>query len=127
MYKKQIGNYLIDTIWEETQKRANNLNICEPKNNELFIDLDSSEAVENFFYKRDMINNFLEHPVYTEISVSKTPGHYHAKIEWPEDVTSAERLFLQLLLGSDPIREWCSFVKLKLRHPKPTVFYEKKI
>jgi hypothetical protein len=48
-----------------------------------------------------------------ETLVGNRPGHYHAIVTLDRDVEPLERVLLQSLLGSDPIREALAYEKLK--------------
>jgi len=51
--------------------------------------------------------------------------HVYFEVEG-EDLTPIERVLLQACLGSDPVREVLSFLRIKRNHPTPTTFFELK-
>jgi hypothetical protein len=97
----------------------------EPKPNELFIDIDHPESFKIYnFYKPkidQMYGRFLE----DKLTQSKTEGHYHIILKLPYDTEVMERLFLQRLLGSDPLREYLSYRRVIEGIEMPILFFEK--
>lgn len=99
--------------------------VVYPKANELFVDLDSKEAVARFYTN---IARILEYkPLTYEVrpSPSGREGHAHAYVWLEDDVDDFERIALQALLGSDLTREVLSWQRLMRYEEHPTLFFEK--
>ncbi len=109
--------------------------VIYPKNNELLIDLDTEEQVSQF---ERLITILSEN--YPELIVPQTidgresysiswtskggePGK-HVKITLSRDLSPIERIAFQAALGSDPVRELLSLIRLEKRDFKPTLFVE---
>jgi len=94
----------------EALAAAKGLRVRYPQPNELFIDIDSAEAYAQFKRLREVFERG-EPIVGTTIaaSPSEAPGHYHAIVTLRRDVLPRERVMLQALLGSDPMRELLSY------------------
>ena len=123
-----INTDYTDFSWEKTQEVANKmgLKIVFPEHNELFVDLDSEEAVKVFGERLILMEKFLPKWVKkVKLTDSKTPGHKHATVTLNYSPNIFVMLFLQILLGSDPKRELLSYKKLQNSHPYPVVFFEK--
>jgi len=108
--------------------------VVTPAANELFVDIDSQEAM--FVFQRTWAivrekenlgpNQYRQTP-----SPSGEPFHYHIVIELRRDLPPGgagmcERILLQCLLGSDPMREALSWKRVGLGDITPTLFFEKK-
>jgi hypothetical protein len=108
-------------------------NYVLPKSNELFVDIDSDDALKVFEANFPLFEKL--HPVTgLRKTPSKTPGHFHIIVTLKADLPSAggnqryqdeSRIYWQLLLGSDPMREMLALHHLREGHP-PTVFFEPK-
>lgn len=71
-----------------------------PLPNELFIDLDSRDALRRFEMRCVSICSLIEHSY--RMHKSKTEGHWHAVVRLTRAVTDEpERLFLEACFGSD--------------------------
>ncbi len=85
-----------------------------PGPRELFIDIDSEEANANFerllkACPPGLVERFERAP-----SPSGAPGHYHVVVLLSRDVKSdTERVLLQAVLGSDPMRELLSWRRIE--------------
>jgi len=103
-----------------------NLDIVYPKDNELFLDLDSDAAHTLFLNQLSMLRNFM-YVINVEIRASKSGlPNRHAIVTLNVKVSEAERLALQAALGSD---RRCEILRYKLYSegdPQPTLFLEKK-
>jgi len=97
--------------------------IVVPGPRELFVDLDSEEALEE-------CKGLVTTAVLSGIPIggwdfwpSRNRGHYHAVIETLFDLTPAKRIAYQASLGSDRRRELLSMARLQMGI-EPTVFFE---
>lgn len=99
-----------------------------PKPNELFVDIDSADALATFKVAIKKIEEgFTDSLTYNQRpSPSGREGRFHITVTLPRNVKShEERILLQALLGSDPIRELVSWGRVQRRAPEPTLFFEK--
>lgn len=119
------------TTYEEdrdrTIERAAELgcDIILPNPNEVFVDIDSEEAFE-LFKKR--VKGFATNATITvKPSKSGLPKR-HITISYSDRTFNDwERLAIQSVLGSDPMREWISAKRLFNNTPGiPSCFFEKK-
>lgn len=97
-----------------------------PKSNELFIDIDSESQFETF---KRLIVTFqkLEHGARWTMAPSPSgkPGHYHVTVRLGRDIDNRERILLQAVLGSDPMRELLSLQRCDAGNPNPSLFFER--
>lgn len=102
--------------------------IVHPSRRELFIDIDSKEAATNFekclevFRKTNVMM-----VVRRSNSPSGKPGREHIVVRLGREVSDEERILLQACLGSDPLREMLSLMRLRAGDEAPTIFFEKKV
>lgn len=107
------------------------LDVKRPEPNELFIDLDSDDAKDEFEHNLIVFNErlgaFYGGGGTTTTTPSQTEGHYHAIVRFSTAVkfSAEERICLQALLGSDRVREILALgqVRSGLEHDA-TVFFE---
>jgi hypothetical protein len=89
--------------------------VCRvPKANELFLDIDSADALEAFF-KLFASFKATEDEAEYELTPSPSgrPGRYHVVVDLGRPVNSPlERITLQAVLGSDPMRELLNWRRL---------------
>lgn len=101
--------------------------IVLPKPNELQIDIDTDEQFDNFIRASESLamNWWLETPCVVETHPSKSglPSR-HITITLPFDVDPWQRIALQASLGSDPMRELLSSIRLMKGDVAPTLFVE---
>lgn len=94
-----------------------------PADNELQIDLDSEADKERFYRSFEILSR--EFGVPTAVwNTSKSGEGHHVRITMPFDLTPWQRIALQAALGSDPVRELLSAVRLHAGDPHPTLFFE---
>lgn len=101
--------------------------VVYPAPNQLLVDIDS-EAQYGAFLKNaenlvriGLMRSYRESP-----SPSAEPFHFHITVTLSRNVADVnERIFLQAILGSDPIRECLSYVRHHEGNPTPTIFFEK--
>jgi len=84
---------------------ANGLALRLPKMNELFIDLDSKGAQEQFLERYAKFVEIFHVTDFTTTSSKSGYPHLHVIIAIDRDLTDMERVALQAALGSDPKRE----------------------
>jgi len=101
-----LNSNMYDIFSKSTDKAASMGLLCIfPKDNEVQLDLDSEVAFEEFTKRHKMLSNYFESMLPYKKTESKTPGHYHITVELPITVDHIERLAIQSILGSDPMRE----------------------
>lgn len=102
-----------------------------PRDDELQIDIDNLEALAVFQGNYTRLREYWHHrwaggcEMTCEVVPSKTEGHFHITVRLPTEIDDQERIMLQALLGSDPVRELLSLVRIwaGLERP-PTCFFE---
>jgi len=104
----------------------NNEEIIYPEENQLQIDIDSEEAKAIFSDRIQRISRWVKCEYKIQPSKSGEPGHYHIYVDTDRVFSQTERVLVQLLLGSDPIRELLSWARIVTNDPHPTLFLEKK-
>lgn len=112
----------------DLKKRAakkGNLVIKRPKDDEVFIDVDTQDQYLQFL----MVQKFFQEHGYilnTEDSASPSgrEHHRHIVVRWYRALSEYERVALQTILGSDPKREMLSWQGLEAGHQGVSVFFE---
>jgi hypothetical protein len=119
------GNGYGDEDREASLKGARDvgMTIVEPEGDELTLDLDCESAVDQCRRMLPMV-----HREYGVISVrawaSKSgPPHYHAVVEIGGGISDEERCALQVILGSDPVREFRNLVRVTSGVSRPIVLF----
>jgi hypothetical protein len=106
-------------------------NIYYPDNNELQIDIDSPRALEIFNIRFKRLREELrvdDEDAEARVYESKTPGHYHVVVKLPfVPDNHYERIALQAVLNSDPVREMLSLFRVWRGDPYPTLLARKEI
>lgn len=102
------------------------LELVLPADNELFIDLDTLEAIDEFkirFGDFTSINTFKHAKVQYTTSAN---GNTHVIVTLPDEkFTVLERIALQAALGSDPIREMIDVDNQRDGYEFVSVLFEK--
>ena len=114
--------------FEEAVKVAaeKGLAIVVPNDCTLQIDIDSKEQKKVFLSRIERVRSEIPGFSITEKpSPSQKPGREHITLKSNKKFTLPERLFLQLYLGSDPTREFLSFLRYKKGDVCPLLFFEK--
>jgi hypothetical protein len=95
-----------------------------PTPTQLYLDLDSEESVNLFLKNLPMLDRHVTIDQYG-YQESRTPGRYHGIVELHHPVMSdMERVLFQTILGSDPKREFLSYMRILKRDLHPTLFIE---
>jgi hypothetical protein len=99
--------------------------VVTPKNNELFIDIDSDTDLAEFDRNYGIIDELfgIDEAVQTP-SRNKKQGK-HIVVTLAQPITPLERVLLQAILGSDRKREALSLWRIRNNDPNPTLFFEK--
>lgn len=109
-----------------TKAKKEGWKIILPKQNELLIDIDGEDAMHTFFKVLPLIQEYVGVESWNaRPSKSGDPNRQHITVILARFVEPAERITLQLMLGSDPRREALSWIELQNGDKFPTLFYEK--
>lgn len=100
------------------------LDLVRPADDELFIDLDSSEMVAEFLEKLRFFRDLYE---VTSVQWTRSKGgNWHAYVRVRDVIFDrTERVALQAALGSDPAREMIAIMHLNVGYDYENVFFEK--
>lgn len=124
----ECEEYQLDETREEFIERMKKAGfiVVEPKSNELFIDIDSDEQYQSFEKNFQVLQREYKsvHVSYDKPSKSGLPRR-HIIVQMPWRLRDIERIAWQGALGSDPMRELISCIRLKRDCPKPIIFIEK--
>lgn len=119
-YKRSREQAIADAI-------ESGLEVCEPADNELFIDIDSTEQHERHVRAMAVLADRLPEAFVLRSTRSKSgePGKWHVRVRMPFVMSAMERIAWQAALCSDPIRELLSCVDVRNGDERPTLFFEK--
>lgn len=114
-----------DTARDRAEREG--LDIVYPTDTQLFVDIDSDAGRDQFSKYRDLVAQFYGiDSVEVKLSKSGYP-HAHIIVNLQKKVHSAERIFLQAILGSDPKREMLGWQMSETHGDStPTLFFEAK-
>lgn len=123
-YSTVVSKYTSEALAYAEQ---NGLDVILPNPNQLFVDIDSEDALAIFVNRVGEIRKWVDLDYLVNSSPSGRKGHYHIYVTLTRNITSEnERILLQLLLGSDPSREVMSWARVVAGNSAPTLFFEKK-
>lgn len=110
------------------QANVAGLRVVTPKPNELQIDIDSFHQMAVFGRNRIILERYLRiKECFIWPSPSGEEGHFHVRVVLEKPITSPlERIALQAILGSDPVRELFSYARWKRGDQEPTILFEKR-
>ncbi len=109
----------------ESNAAARGLVVVHPTEHEIFVDLDNDAALERF---ESMLPKLREHVTVESVQVTPSASglpHRHAVVMLKGTVTPMERLLLQAILGSDPVRELLGFARERAGIKTSSLFFEK--
>ena len=100
-----------------------------PEDNELFIDIDTAEAFEEFENRRFVLYRLLKAAGHTIDGIEVTPSksglpHRHIVLRLSGAMTMEQRIIFQLALGSDYVREMMNYAAWLNGEPNPSIFIE---
>ncbi len=108
---------------KEAEKKG--LKAVIPLDNELQIDIDNIEQLAVFEERMKYFQTWHDCDIKIQESQSGHP-HYHIYVTVKDlNLDPITRIFLQLFLGSDAIREFLSYKRLEEGDIHPTLFLEK--
>lgn len=95
--------------------RAKNCSVVFPEPNQIQLDIDSYDRLQVYRGMFAAMGDFISIPE-PEFQSSKSGGsHYHVTVTFPVDLNEWQRIALQAILGSDPMRELLNALRLMLR------------
>lgn len=104
--------YSLDPLPYIDRKKEDGFTIILPNRKWLLLDLDTTENVELCDRRLQKIIDNEEIYIHWVEEWPSNSGNIHRVIGLTNHLTDIERLFLQLYLGSDPVREYLSFRRL---------------
>lgn len=128
-----IAEAVIDPAYHEVNSMAvaekcerEGLILSLPAANELQLDLDDEGSHERFMLSWEILARELglDPTGYRMTKSRRKERGLHVRIELPFDVTPWQRIALQAALGSDPVREVLSCIRLMAGDPNPTLLIE---
>lgn len=123
---KTVLKYDDQDLPAERVAEKQGLVVVYPESNELQIDIDSDEAFVAFLEQFERLKR-IEPEIFCRIAFSKSgPPNRHITVMLARPIAShEERILLQALLCSDPVRELLSLIRLRRGAERPTRFFEK--
>lgn len=94
-----------------------------PKDNELFLDLDTKPDYLHFL---EIIGKLPDVKGWVKSPSKSGYPKCHVVVTMYRPVTSSERILLQACLGSDRLHELLSYLASRQGNSSPTVFFEKR-
>lgn len=131
-----IGQELPDTYFDRanetreafiTRMEAAGYRIVTPKSNELLVDIDSEEQYETFLANWEVLLRNQSTAFEAKYEEHESRSGYprrHVIVTLPFDVSPWQRIAWQAALGSDPVRELLSAIRLRRGDVHPTLFVE---
>jgi len=107
----EVEAYLESREQYVERMKEDGFQIFVPEKNELQIDIDSHINKELFLQRIERIKEEFDGGVSYISYPSKSEGHEHIIVTLDLDFTNAQRIAMQLVLGSDPIREMLSLFR----------------
>jgi len=112
--------------WGMPRAKRAKLILVEPEQDELQIDIDGCRALRHYGAQFAILQKAgITHGWKESMTPSRAKNHMHITIKLPRVITNLERVCLQSILGSDPMREAFNYVRVNKRTRYPIVFFEK--
>jgi hypothetical protein len=109
----------------EKYAEKHGLKVNVPYANELQVDIDAKKLPEHFQFCLEIIGQ--SNPVISVSYTTSKSGNLHAYVELRNDLTAHERIALQAVLGSDPVREALTYRNtLDVNNKLPQFLFELK-
>lgn len=106
------------TLNAERAAEDANCTVLYPEPNEIQLDIDTDEQYEVFLKRFNEVNGrFFE---MTNTILKSKSGNRHVIITLPTFVSEWQRIALQFMFGSDPIRETLNIYRIFAGEKKPT-------
>jgi hypothetical protein len=111
--EREINQVLYDVDRDPAQvAEERGLKVIFPKDNELFIDIDSKEGMVIFEKNFLLLHKFIPSS-YTKIPSQSGGDHCHIIVDMSEGIKDESvRALLQACLGSDPTRELLAYARI---------------
>lgn len=103
---------------------AKGMKVYVPDRDELLIDIDTKVHAQQYANAFMLLNNYIEGIEVRKITRSENGG-WHVYIKMPFNMSSYERIAWQAALGSDPMRELLSLIRIKQDIEDPILLVEK--
>ncbi len=100
--------------------------VVTPRDNQLFLDLDTQEQVSRFMNMYQLLGKFGMFKSYSATYSRSGPPHKHIVVELTQDLSPVHRTALQAILGSDPLREFHNIRRDLDGDIEPIMFFEEK-
>lgn len=108
------------------RKKEEGYKIYYPEENELLLDFDDEESFQTFKRRIAIIEREAKTDIKWTVFNSTTKGHRHVSVKMPMKIeNNYERIAVQAVLGSDPIREMLSLFRAWRDDPHPTLLARK--
>jgi hypothetical protein len=109
---------------DEAEK--DNLEVVFPTPFQLQIDIDSNRAYEVYLAMRPLLEKY--YGIYHEKTMYSRSGapKRHITVDLYRTIGEQERILLQVLMGSDRVREFLGLIQFNNGDPHPVLFLEKK-
>lgn len=105
----------------------NDLDVVFPEADELQLDFDTEEQYQYFLKVQDVMKKYISEPRSIEWHASRSGlPKRHVTVKLERDIDDKERVLLQVLFGSDPMRELLSYVQVLIGDPHPILFLEER-
>ena len=108
------------------EAEANNLVVVFPTAHQLQIDIDSNRAFDVYFAMKPLLEKYYGVRKQTIAYSRSGAPKRHITVELFRTVSNEERILLQVLMGSDRVREFLGLIQLNQGDPHPVLFLEKK-
>lgn len=108
--------------------RSKGLSIAVADDHTLQLDHDTAAQRAQFEWMLPYVRRFLDVDITSETQSrsGEDEHHKHVYLRVAQALTPAERIALQTILGSDPMREWLNLVRVWGRVPEPIQLFETK-
>lgn len=116
--------YALDPESRENDAEEKDCDMIFPLDDELQLDLDTPEQMK--IYKAALVS--MPQGVIKTIRTTDSiqDGHKHVYLKLSRKFTVLERIALQFMLGSDPMRESLGALRVLLEIPNPVCLFEKR-
>jgi hypothetical protein len=101
--------YRLDYTYARKKAKAQGLKMVVPRPNQLTIDLDEPTVPLSFYQTLDKLSRLWD--LRIEKITSSKSGNKHIYLKTGENFTPAEKIAIQAILGSDPVREFLSLYR----------------
>jgi len=107
------------------EAQDNGLVVVYPESNQLQIDIDSDRAFEIFLEMKHLLDKFFVVRGVTILPSRSGLPKRHITVTLHNPITNYQRLALQVMMGSDRVREFLGYIQEMQGDPTPILFIEK--